>query len=33
MLEFGFTALLIAMTIAITWFAFFVVYRLYQGQR
>lgn len=33
MLEIGFTTLLIAMTIAIVWFASFVVYRLYQGQR
>ncbi len=33
MLEAGFTALLVVMAIAITWFAVFVVLRLYQGQR
>lgn len=30
--EVFFTALLVLVSIVITWFAFFVVYRLYKGQ-
>lgn len=32
-LEIGHTAMLVASALAITWFAAFVVYRLYRGQR
>lgn len=33
MLELFFLGLLVAATVTITWFAGFVVYRLYKGQR
>jgi hypothetical protein len=32
-LEIAYTSLLVASALAITWFAVFVVYRLYRGQR
>lgn len=32
MLEFVYTGLLIAVSILITWFSFYVVYKLYKGQ-
>ncbi len=32
-LEIFYTGLLVASALVITWFAFFVVYRLYRGQR
>lgn len=33
MLEFVFTGILVLSFVFITWFAFYVVYKLYQGQR
>jgi hypothetical protein len=32
MLEFVYTGLLVAVSILITWFSFYVVYKLYNGQ-
>jgi hypothetical protein len=32
MLEFVYTGLLVAVSILITWFSFYVVYKLYKGQ-
>lgn len=32
MLEFVYTGLLVAVSILITWFSFYVVYKLYSGQ-
>lgn len=33
MLEIFYTGLLVLMFLIITWFSFYVVYKLYQGQR
>lgn len=33
MLEFVFTGILVLAFVVITWFSFYVVYKLYQGQR
>lgn len=33
MLELVYTGLLVAVFLFITWFSFYVVYKLYQGQR
>ena len=32
MLEFVYTGLLVAVSILITWFSFYVIYKLYDGQ-
>ena len=33
MLEFVYTAILVLVAVFITWFSFYVVYKLYEGQK